>query len=57
MFGNQAPAPQVPGIAKTPVSHCGYTSLQGRPEPWECPGCGTTLSDHVPVPDPAGLGA
>ena len=53
---------------KTLVSCCGYTSAQGIAAPWECPGCGTVHTDHVPdveagpepfeaVPPGQGLGA
>jgi hypothetical protein len=37
--------PQIytPPIRKYPVTCCGYTSLQGTPQPWTCPGCGTTI--------------
>ena len=37
----QAGMPLVPAVQKTPVSCCGYTSLQGTPANWTCPGCGT----------------
>jgi hypothetical protein len=42
--------PQIytPPVRKTPVSHCGYTALQGTPQPWTCPGCGKVCDEHVP---------
>lgn len=37
--------PQIvtPPVRKTPVQHCGWTSLQGTPQPWVCPGCGKRI--------------
>lgn len=55
-LGNQAPVPDVPGIRQVSVSCCGYVSHQGIPKPWECPGCRTVHSEHIPVPAPADAG-
>jgi hypothetical protein len=55
-MGNQAPAPNVPGINKIPVSCHGYTGLQAPGSPWECPACLTRYNLPEPAPEPADAG-
>ena len=43
-------APQIytPPVRYYTVTCCGYTSHQGIPKPWQCSGCGTVHTEHIP---------